>query len=847
MAPTIKQPVRWMRDNIFVNDQHIPYAIWQLEGQSYGLGTFKQKQMVRARHQELFQNLTGESTLMGLVATESPDEIVAKMLEGLKNPAQEWLAECALTRDQLLDEPSGSRLYFLVVPLARNNLQEATGRILGSGRDLLREMAALNQRQPTEAQFETWTNRAISIEKKIPAAFHPQRVGITMMRWITHHLSTRGGNAGPPALPPAEFGNDDWMNTRSCFPEVLVDEGDLGSRVGDSASSKVAERLKTFRHRYVRVETGEDEPSYQQFGVIGFTPQAGFVFPGSEFINVAAELPLDIDYCIRLSSTPASQVRKKNRRAEHILKDQYDQQGATGSEIAAGGYADLGKAADSLREYTQALSASEREVEVAATMIFSTSGPDADSAERQMKMLRDLYGSDEWEITLPLGGQRDLFWDCWPGSVESSTAREVKQITTGQSFSMGVPLTSDLLGGTHGFRLATNITTGRYSTVLVDLAGLSEKDISGSFASVGELGSGKSVMLKSVASYTLDRGAQAVIVDRSDNREYAALAMDLTTANIIDFSHAEASLDPLRIYADDPQTAMEETLNLMTLLLHVSATDPMGVYLSAVLRESFEGDGPDLGSLRELRNYLASEQIEANDRDLARNIYRLMDVFASLRQGRAFFDETLPPMRFDAQATVFCTRGLDLPSRDELSTESGRRELTVPKQVGRAVYAYLASVAQKIMYADDSQETLFLVDEAHHMTGSPEGMHTIKTMLKTGRKHKGAVGLGTHSADELGDPELRGLIPQRFIFRTRDPELAVKNLQWLDPAYNNAEYIEMLTKDVAPMNSSGEVPMERRGECLYRDHLNRVGKIKIQIPREENRARTVLTSPPAAA
>lgn len=79
-----------------------------------------------------------------------------------------------------------------------------------------------------------------------------------------------------------------------------------------------------------------------------------------------------------------------------------------------------------------------------------------------------------------------------------------------------------------------------------------------------------------------------------------------------------------------------------------------------------------------------------------------MDVFSNLRQGRAFFDETLPPMHFDAQATVFCTRGLDLPSQDELSTESGRRELTVPKQVGRAVYAYLAAVAQKVMYADDS-------------------------------------------------------------------------------------------------------------------------------------------------
>ena len=88
--------------------------------------------------------------------------------------------------------------------------------------------------------------------------------------------------------------------------------------------------------------------------------------------------------------------------------------------------------------------------------------------------------------------------------------------------------------------------------------------------------------------------------------------------------------------------------------------------------------------------------------------------------------------------------------------------------MGRAAYAYLAEVGAHIMYEDDAQEVLFLVDEAHHMTGSPEGAETIRKALKTGRKHKAAVGLGTHSAEELGDEDLRGLIPQRFIFRTRE-------------------------------------------------------------------------------
>ena len=203
-------------------------------------------------------------------------------------------------------------------------------------------------------------------------------------------------------------------------------------------------------------------------------------------------------------------------------------------------------------------------------------------------------------------------------------------------------------------------------------------------------------------------------------------------------------------------------------------------------------------------------------------------------------------MDFSAQATVFCTHGMALPNTDELNNAQARKEMSIDKTMGRSSYAYLASVGRNIMYADDSQETLFAVDECHHMTGSPEGTATISEALKTGRKHKGAVVLGTHSASELGPPQLRGLIPQRGVFRTRDTEMAKQNLTWLDPSYAIEEYVDLVTRDLSPMDSSGTVPVHRRGEGLFRDHLNRIGKIKVLIPQAENRARTVLTSPPRA-
>src|SRR5699024_12824933 len=102
------------------------------------------------------------------------------------------------------------------------------------------------------------------------------------------------------------------------------------------------------------------------------------------------------------------------------------------------------------------------------------------------------------------------------------------------------------------------------------LAGLAENDVSGSFAVVGELGSGNSVSLKTIASHTLDRGARLVAVDHSDNQEWAALARTLTTANVIDFLEPNQSLDPLRIW-HTPAKKKRHTLALITMMLAASS------------------------------------------------------------------------------------------------------------------------------------------------------------------------------------------------------------------------------------------------------------------------------------
>lgn len=833
MAKTIRQPVQWMRGNVFVTRNGVPHAMWVLEGLAYGLGTDTQKNIVRARHQDFFQSITGDYTLLGLVAATSADDVIAKMKKDVAQTTEEWLKECELTRQQLEVFPPGRRNYFLIVPISAGNPVEWLKRAMKAGTTEVVTKLGFPDEPPTEADFERWASRVEALEHKIPKVFKPRRAGYSDLLWVTNHLTSRGvvASTSIEGQPSAE---DQGMWASGAFlPEPHLDPSGMSE-----LQPGIKSRAKLLQRRWVRVEGPDTPPSYQQFAAVGLTPQAGFVFPGGEFINVAAELPVDIDFCLRNTSTPAARIKAKNRRAERNIKDQYGQR--NGRDSLMGASTELDKSAEALAAYQEALDSADREVEIASTIIFSTASSEPKSAEDLMRTLRDIYGSDEWVIDIPIGGQKDLFWDCWPGSSPSKTCAEFTQITTGYNYAMGVPLTNDDLGMPHGFRIATNITTGRYSPVFMNLAGLSENDISGSFASFGELGSGKTTTLKTIGSHSIDRGAELVAVDHSDNQEWAALSRSLTTSNHIDFLNPDTSLDPLRLYGPTQQ-GVRETVSLMTLLLGVKVTSTEGLLMNNELRKLLNKE-IELTTLGDFRRHLDSERIDRSDREVARQVARLMDVFTESDYGQAFFGE-LPAMRFDAQATVFCTHGLELPTSEDLATESSRADMSVEKVFGRAAYAYLARVGKNIMYADDSQETLFMVSEAHHMTSVPEGEAVIKDVLKTGRKHKGSVGLDTHAATELGSAQLRALIPQRLLYRTRDDELAKENLNYLDPSYVTPEYIDMVTKDLSPMGSDGSVPLERRGEALYRDPLNRVGKIKVLIPQDPVRAKAVLTTP----
>lgn len=425
-----------------------------------------------------------------------------------------------------------------------------------------------------------------------------------------------------------------------------------------------------------------------------------------------------------------------------------------------------------------------------------------------------------------------------PGTVASTIANELTQVTTGFNFSIGVPLVETQLGEDQGFLIADNLSSGRNTPVYMNPGGNAEANRSGSFGAVGELGSGKSAFLKTVAAHTINRGGQVLAVDNSENQEWAELAKAMTEVIVLDFENPQYSLDPIR-NSDSPEEATQQVMDLFSMLFGLNAFTPVGAAIDSVLNPENNPYFHEITSMSKLRDALAEGRgVPDNLIEGAQEAVVKIDILSRKKHMRYLFDESLPVLDLDAPAIIFATHGMDLPSENDLSTAEMRAQMTLTKKIGYATYGHIAAISYQLATHDNSRESIFIVDEAAHLTASPEACHRVEQFISRGRKHKAAIGLGSHSALDFGSAKLRGLILHRFLFRTADQDLANVNLSWLQKGYDTPEYRDLLA------GLSPDEDEERRGECIYRDVQSRIGKIKIQLPLDPKTRKATLTTPP---
>lgn len=825
------------------------WAEFLLSGQPYGLRSSKDKRLVRDLHMALIRALPGESLLLGVCSGTDPAAVVESMLAGV-DPAEcpAWARECAATLDSLEAIPLGRRLFWLSVPLAPPGSIDRVSAPVRAGLETMKRRLGLPPMVPSAEEVTRWATQAERVQASIPGPFNPEPVTPAQMVWLHQHMVRRGLWLDPD-LPPRTAAAATVKST-AALTRVLLDEGglsDAGSPADASGEeqatpvrgrrSAAAARLAVTRRRFVKVVDADDPdipPSYQVLSVIADVPEGGLAFPGSEILGRIDECGLEVDFAIRMSVHASGDVAKANARALRNLNDQVHQRDGEASH--AGNHLD--RLGHDLAEYVAILNAEKLEVEVRPTMIFCVAGATPDIATEQHRALAAWLAAPEYRLGCPLGYQAALWEGMVPGVPTSDKVREFGHITTSRAFASLTPVATTRVGDSKGILTGLNITNGPLqddvtpngltSVVMLDPEGASDRRVSGTLAVAGEMGSGKTSTLMSVAGGIVDRRGQLVVVDRTVKGEWGTWAESVTDSVVISCASPRYSLDPIRIFPPDVASRVMQTF--LTPLLNESPTSQTGVLLSDVLNpEYLQENGIDSAGalLAHVKKECALEG--------AREVGRGLDVFARRDVGQIIFNPALPPLPADTSAVVIHTAGLPLPRREEILHEHLFKQLGVEKLFSRALHALIAAIAHRICYTDTTRLAGFVVSEVHALTLSAEGEQILEEFIRDGRKHRAVALIDSHDPiADFGSETLRGLIPNRLIMRHTDGALAARCLEWIGLDPTDTDLLDLIMKDTSPLLAD-EVPAHRRGEGLFRDARGNIARIKVLLPHEPER------------
>lgn len=819
------------------------WAGWRItHPMPYGERSLEDKEKVAAVHRALAQAFGGEAVMQGLVSNISPETTVRRMLARHKPEALEKLPdawrEASATLDQLSDIVLGERTFWLWVPLSNlgRDLVAAPSR---AAKRWVMDAAAMPVEGVSSAEIAERQRQAAELGAMIPHVLAPRPVTPAERLWVWSHACTRGLWSAPPSV---EDEPDTRVHSGCAVTEPILD---VGGRTDDEDSRTGLQNPLSRRYVKVTDPAAEDEgfaPSYQSVLAIRDFPAEGMAFPGSEYLGLIDNFGVMVDWTVRLRINSRDKVLKETQKAVREVNDQYGHQ-----DSADSGSHSLDQAAMLLNQYQKIFANTPNELDVEHTTLYVVSGRDAGECQAAARQLIAAMKGSNIRLERPMGkAQADLWWGATPDTSTNAATRRYTQRTTATDFSLSVPFVSTRVGDPRGWLLGFNRSVPTMTSA-VHLA-MMDAPLNGGSSSLGiggELGSGKTYLLKTLAGYTVDDGGQVITIDNTQEGEWAHFSQSVARAQVVECANPTMSMDLLRVLG--PEQGSGPMLGFLTALLQVGLNSDRGIVLSSVMTPSYlEEHG--LVSTAAVMNHLLEGGCTLTGAVEAGNHMR---THAARPYARMVFDDSLPAASLDAPFIVFRTNGLKLPTREELESEHRFSQLEPSRLFGRAYYALLAHAVEKISAADRSRFTLFPVDEAAGLTLSPEAEAVVTEFIRQGRRGNQAAALGSQNPSaDFGSKTLKELLMYRLMMRMTSPSLAADNLEWVGLKRDDStfeEAVERLTKNTSPKNESGKVPPNRRGEGIFRDSSGDQAWIQVRQPGNPERREALESDPPAAA
>ncbi|MFE3559860.1 ATP-binding protein [Streptomyces sp. NPDC059193] len=846
----MRLPIRHISGHLIWTKHAAVWGVWKVDSENYTHASRATKRERLDALEALFKSLRGEVLLLSLCPQVDAASVVTRMTSGVDlDKSPDYIDLSLKVLDQLEEWDLTGRVDFIAMPLVNADFKQTAKATASAAKAELLATLGLPVPPISRSEEELRFNQARRLSASWPTGIKLRPATESEILWIYGHSARRG--ISEPMLP--EEGTPRALrgrgHTATAHTQVILDEGGRSDNISKAPANP-------FRHRYLKA-TSEHGDSYQAFSVLSEMPEA-FVFPGSEYLSALDDFGFAVDWAVRLHIESGSKAEPRSRRQQRELAHQ---RGEYDGETA-GVPASLDKASFALDEYRDRLTASSTEVEIRATVMTCVWGADADEANEKASALANHFGGNDYTLTRPVGDQEALFHAMLPGVPTPKPVLDYTQYLLARDFAMALPFCGAALGDDTGNLYGLQLNGGGVRPVLVDFSHGPRVNASASAAFVGELGSGKSVAMKSAMYGILSTGhrtntvgsrGRALVIDRTPQQEWSrfASACPGSTQIIRVDETAGISLDPLRVFRGPRAARYCESF--LTPLLDIGSMSIEGVTLAEAIETTRLGPNPSMTTLVENLALRAKtpDPDEPNDnkvRAAASELVRTLRALAKKDLGRVIFDPTLPVVQItDADSIVFAVDRIGLPTKEELS-EHRLPSLEIEKRMGWRLMYLITALCREVAFSNPNEFCGVFLDECWWLTSSAEGSNLLLELIADGRKHFAGAFAGSHDPydigpkSEIGD-KIRALLSHVFVFRHRGKTLAARCLEFLDLDPTDEQMIKLITENLSPINLSDTERILRAGECIYRDLRRRIGGMKVLIPADEHAADAILTTP----
>jgi len=804
----LQLPVLYWEQNLLFDMLLKPWAVYRIPLKPYAYQSAEKKRGTVSQMQQFLHSFHGSGQLLSV--TRMMDAALWQRQRTGTGKEHERYVQAVMER--FAQRRPWQRSLYLIVQLSavQRQLPEVDLSGLRKTADTLKALAGALGRSVTE-QFWYRQRGELEMERLRMA----QTAESLQFNQIYHHLN--GERCGPQDI--------EWLLRRGFFrglseepalfltPEAMREVRVRGEKVLLRPKKSLPlllaadlvgeEKMKTLVIHHDDMEEGLR--SYQAFySVVDVPEEIGVI--GDEWLYALEDLPFPAEVSLHFQVQTPHEAAGGLQRNRKVLKDQrreYDE-ASEETPITLEWAGTRGRVLENKLQKGMPLVWSSAWLNVAAAS--------RKELEERAAQLLQLYAAKQIRIVRSPGDQTKAFQLFLPGAAMDKQNRipmDPKFLAAGMlhgSREIGDP-DGDYIG-----------RTLHRIPVLLDLKRPMSKELnrSGAIVIVGTLGSGKSVLKKTLYYHAYNQGGIVFSIDPKNEDACFALIPDVR-ANMLrlDFSaESKTKFNPFRMSASG-ERAHGIVLDFLSLLLEGTRSDERADAIMEAVERTFEQPRRDLHVfIEELEKIARTSPMEAIRVEAGRCVNRLLSYsrspfgkFIFARDGEE--NASLSGARF----IVITLAGLPLPQK---RGERLQQALTPNERFGLGIMYLVAALGREYMFHSPTDLLkIFGIDESWMLRAFPEGALLIDEIIRMGRSFQVAPLLATQNPGDVSDEETRNNLGSIFCFRTEDPRAIADNLTLLGLDPDDEDMVQAFRELKA-------------GDCYMKDITGRIGRVHIE-------------------